>query len=78
MNHELKLGDILEDFCGKESMGKYLVARLYFGGMFGYKYMLVSLYGDGVANGYHDSLQELQEHPYLKSMVHVKGLEVAE
>ncbi|MBU8727806.1 hypothetical protein NST39_10600 [Bacillus sp. FSL W8-0645] len=74
----LSIGDILEDFHGNTSMGLYLVAKLYFGEMFGYKYALVSLNGEGVANGFHDSLQELQDHPYLKSMVHVKGLEVAE
>ncbi|QCU17549.1 hypothetical protein BPGQ101_01185 [Bacillus altitudinis] len=74
----LSIGDILEDFHGDTSMGLYLVAKLYFGEMFGYKYALVSLKGEGVANGFHDSLQELQDHPYLKSMVHVKGMEVAE
>lgn len=72
MKHELKLGDILEDFYGNTSMGKYLVAKLYFGEMFGYKYALVSLNGEGVANGFHDSLQELQDHPYIGSMVHYK------
>lgn len=69
MKHELKLGDTLEDFHGNTSMGKYLVAKLYFGEMFGYKYALVSLNGEGVANGFHDSLQELQDHPYIESMV---------
>ncbi|MDM5320956.1 hypothetical protein QUF57_13330 [Bacillus pumilus] len=34
-----------------------------------YKYALVSLNGEGVANGFHDSLQELQDHPYIESMV---------
>ncbi|MEH6869347.1 hypothetical protein [Bacillus safensis] len=78
MKHELKLGDILEDFCAGESMGKYLVAKFYFGPVFGYKYALVRLDGEGVANGFHDNLQGLQGHPYFGTMVHVKGLEVAE
>ncbi|MEC1714732.1 hypothetical protein [Schinkia azotoformans] len=70
-----KIGNIVEDRMNGELLGRYLVAKLNLGSMIGNKFALISLTGTGVANGYHDSLEELEKAAFSGSMVVVKNYE---
>ncbi|MGE8207727.1 hypothetical protein ACQKP0_24975 [Heyndrickxia sp. NPDC080065] len=70
-----KIGDIVEDRVKGELLGRYLVSRIHFGSMIGTKFFLMSLTGVGVANGYHNSLEELEKATFSDSMLVVKSYE---
>lgn len=54
-------GTVIEDWHGNELLGIYVVSMIPLGDLFGSKYALLSLDGNGLANGYFDSLKELTE-----------------
>jgi hypothetical protein len=69
------VGNIVEDRIRGELLGRYLVSKLHFGSMVGTKFFLISLTGTGVANDYHNSLEELEKATFSDSMVVVKSYE---
>jgi hypothetical protein len=70
---KLQLGSIVEDKLNDKLLGRYLVARLHLGLTIGNKFALISLTGTGVANGYHNSLEELEKATFSDSMVIVEN-----
>lgn len=70
---KLQVGNIVEDRMNGELLGKYLVVKLHLGSLIGNKFALLSLTGTGVANGYHNSLEELGQGSFSDSMVVVKN-----
>ena len=60
-----KIGDIIEDQLKGELLGTYLVTKLHPGSLIGTKYFLLSLTGYGVADSYHNSLEELEKATFL-------------
>lgn len=58
---KIKKGTVVQDWYGKEIMGTYVVSIIPLGNLLGDKWALVSLNGQGVANGYRDSLEELEK-----------------
>jgi len=61
MNENIRLGSIIQDWHEGSLVGTYNVTLVPLGGMLGSKYALVNVNGDGLVNGYFNSLDELEE-----------------
>ncbi len=61
MNENIRLGSIIQDWHEGSLVGTYKVTLVPLGSMLGNKYALVNIDGNGLANGYFNSLEELKE-----------------
>jgi len=61
MNENIRLGSIIQDWHEDSLVGTYVVTLVPLGGMTGSKYALVNVNGDGLVNGYFNSLDELEK-----------------
>lgn len=61
MNENIRLGLIIQDWYKGSLVGTYIVTLVPLGGRSGSKYALVNVNGDGLVNGYFNSLDELEK-----------------
>jgi len=61
MNENIRLGSIVQDWHEGSLVGTYTVTLVPLGSMLGSKYALVNVNGDGLVNGYFNSLDELEK-----------------